>query len=294
MAQLIYIDGTFYEKENAKISVFDHGFLYGDGVFEGIRAYHGKVFKLDEHVDRLFDSAKVIALDPGVSKDQMKNIILETCAKNQIHDGYIRPIISRGVGDLGLNPYLCKKATVVCIAGSINLYPEKVYTEGMKIVTVATHRNYNESLNPRVKSLNYLNNIMAKIEGIQAGAPEALMLNPAGMVAECTGDNVFAIRKGVLYTPDVQSGSLDGITRRTVIDLAIARGMQVVEHPMSRFDFWIADEFFLTGTAAEVVPVVELDKRPIGDGQPGPLTKALIADYKALVAKEGTPIPVLS
>jgi len=290
---VVYIDGTFYEKENAKVSVFDHGFLYGDGVFEGVRAYHGKVFKLDEHVDRLFDSAKVIALDPGVSKEEMKNIILTTCAKNNIRDGYIRPIISRGVGDLGLNPYLCKKATVVCIAGTITLYPEKVYVEGMKIVTVATHRNYNESLNPRVKSLNYLNNIMAKIEGIQAGAPEALMLNPAGMVAECTGDNVFAIRNGVLYTPDVQSGSLDGITRRTVIDLALARGMKVIEHPMSRFDFWVADEFFLTGTAAEIVPVVELDKRPIGDGTVGVLTKALIADFKAYVTHNGTAIPTL-
>jgi branched-chain amino acid aminotransferase len=293
MSSWIYIDGTFYDKENAKISVFDHGFLYGDGVFEGVRAYHGRVFKLDEHVDRLFDSAKVIALDPGVSKEEMKQIILNTCAKNKIHDGYIRPVVSRGVGDLGLNPYLCKKATIVCIAGTIQLYPERYYQEGLKIVTVATHRNFNESLNPRIKSLNYLNNIMAKIEGMQAGAPEALMLNPAGMVAECTGDNVFAIRKNVLYTPDVHSGSLDGITRRCVMDLAKARGLQVVEGPMSRFDFWVADEFFLTGTAAEIVPVVELDKRPIGDGLPGVITKQLIADFKAFVKEEGTPIPTL-
>jgi len=290
---LVYIDGTFYEKENAKVSVFDHGYLYGDGVFEGIRAYNGRVFKLDEHVDRLFDSAKIIALEPGVTREEMKKIILTSCAKNNIKDGYIRPIISRGVGDLGLSPYNCKKATVVCIAGSVSLYPEKVYTEGMKIVTVATHRNYNESINPRIKSLNYLNNIMAKIEGVQAGSPEALMLNTAGFVAECTGDNVFAIRGGILYTPDVQSGSLDGVTRRTVIDLAIARGMKVVEHCMSRVDFWIADEFFITGTAAEIVPVVELDKRPIGDGKVGAQTKALIADYKAYVASNGTLIPTL-
>jgi branched-chain amino acid aminotransferase len=290
---VVYIDGVYYEKENAKVSVFDHGFLYGDGVFEGIRAYHGRVFKLDEHVDRLFESAKVIALDPGVSRQQMKDIILETCARNNIVDGYIRPIVSRGVGDLGLNPYLCKKATVVCIAGTIQLYPAKYYDEGLKIVTVATHRNFNESLNPRVKSLNYLNNIMAKIEGVQAGAPEALMLNPAGMVAECTGDNIFIIKGNVLRTPDVHSGSLDGITRRTVIEIAKARGMEVQEGPMNRFDIWVADEFFLTGTAAEIVPVVELDKRPIGDGQPGVQTKALIADFKAYVAKQGTPIPKL-
>lgn len=291
MSSWVYIDGTYYEKENAKVSVFDHGFLYGDGVFEGIRAYHGRVFKLDEHVDRLFESAKVIALDPGVTRQEMKDIILNTCARNNIVDGYIRPIVSRGVGDLGLNPYLCKKASIVCIAGTIQLYPAKYYEEGLKIVTVATHRNFNESLNPRIKSLNYLNNIMAKIEGIQAGAPEALMLNPAGMVAECTGDNIFVIKGNTIRTPDVYSGSLDGITRRTVMDLAKARGMEVQEGPMNRFDIWVADEFFLTGTAAEIVPVVELDKRPIGDGHPGQATKALIADFKAYVAQQGTPIP---
>lgn len=291
MSSWVYIDGTFYEKENAKVSVFDHGFLYGDGVFEGIRAYHGRVFKLDEHVDRLFESAKVIALDPGVTRQEMKDIILETCARNGIVDGYIRPIVSRGVGDLGLNPYLCKKASIVCIAGTIQLYPAKYYEEGLKIITVATHRNFNESLNPRIKSLNYLNNIMAKIEGIQAGAPEALMLNPAGMVAECTGDNIFVIKGNVIRTPDVYSGSLDGITRRTVMELAKVRGMEVQEGPMNRFDIWVADEFFLTGTAAEIVPVVELDKRPIGDGKPGAITKALIADFKAYVTKQGSPIP---
>lgn len=293
MSSWIYIDGQYFEKEHAKISVFDHGFLYGDGVFEGIRAYHGKVFKLDEHVDRIFDSAKVIALDPGVTKQEMKDIILNTCAKNGIVDGYIRPVISRGVGDLGLNPYLCKKATIVCIAGTIQLYPERYYTEGLKIVTVATHRNFNESLNPRIKSLNYLNNIMAKIEGIQAGAPEALMLNPAGMVAECTGDNIFIIRGNTIRTPDVHSGSLDGITRRMVMELAKARGMEVLEGPMNRFDIWVADEFFLTGTAAEIVPVVELDKRPIGDGLPGKITKQLIADFRDYASKNGTPIPAL-
>ncbi|NLB64340.1 MAG: branched-chain-amino-acid transaminase [Fibrobacter sp.] len=287
---LIYIDGEFYEKAKAKISVFDHGFLYGDGVFEGIRAYNGKVFKLDEHIDRLYESAKVILLDPGVDKEEMKEIVLETCRKNQITDGYIRLVVSRGVGDLGLNPNSCKKASVICIAGTIQLYPEKYYSEGLKIITVPTTRNNNESLNPRIKSLNYLNNILAKIEGLQAGAPEALMLNPAGMVAECTGDNVFVIKGNVLHTPDVHSGSLDGITRRTVMDLARERGMEVVEGPMSRFDIWVADEFFLTGTAAEVVPVVELDQRVIGDGKPGPQTIALMEDYSQYVRSHGAEI----
>ena len=290
MGMLIYLNGEFVPEEEAKISVFDHGFLYGDGVFEGIRAYNGKVFKLDEHIDRLYESAKVILLDPGVDKEEMKEIVLETCRKNQITDGYIRLVVSRGVGDLGLNPNSCKKASVICIAGTIQLYPEKYYSEGLKIITVPTTRNNNESLNPRIKSLNYLNNILAKIEGLQAGAPEALMLNPAGMVAECTGDNVFVIKGNVLHTPDVHSGSLDGITRRTVMDLARERGMEVVEGPMSRFDIWVADEFFLTGTAAEVVPVVELDQRVIGDGKPGPQTIALMEDYSQYVRSHGAEI----
>jgi len=286
----VYIDGEFYEKENAKISVFDHGFLYGDGVFEGIRAYKGKVFRLTEHVDRLFDSAKVIALTPSVSKKEMEEIIVKTCVKNNITDGYIRPIISRGVGDLGLNPYLCKKSSVVCIADKISLYPQEDYDNGLKIVTVATHRNYNESLNPRVKSLNYLNNIMAKIEAVQSGVKEALMLNPLGYVAECTGDNLFIVRKGKIYTPAVQCGSLDGITAAAVVELATKRGLEVISGTMSRFDIWTAEECWLTGTAAEMIPVTSVDARLIGDGKVGPVYKQLLADFKHLTETSGTPI----
>jgi branched-chain amino acid aminotransferase len=285
----VYIDGEFYEKENAKVSVFDHGFLYGDGVFEGIRAYSGKVFRLTEHVDRLFNSAKVIALTPSVSKKEMEEIIIKTCVKNNITDGYIRPIISRGVGDLGLNPYLCKKSSVVCIADRISLYPQEDYENGLKIITVATHRNYNESLNPRVKSLNYLNNIMAKIEAVQSGVKEALMLNPLGYVAECTGDNLFIVRNGKIYTPSVQSGSLDGITAAAVAELATKRGFEVIPGLMSRFDIWISEECWLTGTAAEMIPVTSVDARLIGDGKVGPVYKQLLADFKHLTETSGTP-----
>jgi len=286
----VYIDGEFYEKENAKISVFDHGFLYGDGVFEGIRAYSGKVFRLTEHVDRLFDSAKVIALTPSVSKKEMEEIIIKTCAKNNITDGYVRPIISRGIGDLGLNPYLCKKSSIVCIADKISLYPKEDYENGLKIITVATHRNYNESLNPRVKSLNYLNNIMAKIEAVQSGVKEALMLNPLGYVAECTGDNLFIVRKGKIYTPSVQSGSLDGITAAAVVELAAKRGFEVISGTMSRFDIWTSEECWLTGTAAEMIPVTSVDARLIGDGKVGPIYKQLLTDFKHLTETSGTPI----
>jgi branched-chain amino acid aminotransferase len=286
----VYIDGEFYEKENAKISVFDHGFLYGDGVFEGIRVYNSKVFRLTEHVDRLFDSAKVIALTPGVSKKEMEGIIIKTCVKNDIKDGYIRPIISRGAGDLGLNPYLCKKPSVVCIADKISLYPQEDYENGLKIITVATHRNYNESLNPRVKSLNYLNNIMAKIEAVQSGVKEALLLNPLGYIAECTGDNLFIVRKGKIYTPSVQSGSLDGITAAAVAELAVKRGFEVISGQMSRFDIWTSEECWLTGTAAEMIPVTSVDARLIGDGKVGSVYKQLLADFKVLTETTGTPI----
>ncbi|MDR0516852.1 MAG: branched-chain-amino-acid transaminase [Fibromonadaceae bacterium] len=287
---LVYIDGEFYEKENAKISVFDHGFLYGDGVFEGIRAYNGRVFLLTEHIDRLFDSARVIGLVLGISKKDMENVVVETCAKNNLADGYIRLVISRGVGDLGLNPYLCKKPSIICIVDKISLYPNEDYENGLKIVTVATHRNYNESLNPRVKSLNYLNNIMAKIEAVQAGVKEALMLNPLGYVAECTGDNLFIVRKGKICTPSVQSGSLDGITAAAVAELAVKRGFEVEAGLMSRFDIWTSDECWLTGTAAEMIPVTSVDSRPIGDGLVGPIFKQLLADFKHLTETTGTPI----
>jgi len=290
MPSLVYINGEFFDRENAKVSVFDHGFLYGDGVFEGIRAYKGMIFRLTEHVDRLFDSAKVIGLIPPLSKKEMEDVIIKTCAKAGVKDGYIRPIISRGVGDLGLNPYLCRKPSVICIVDNISLYPQEDYENGLKIVTVATHRNYNESLNPRVKSLNYLNNIMAKIEAVQSGVKEALLLNPLGYVAECTGDNLFIVRKGKIYTPSVQSGSLDGITAAAVAELAVKRGYEVIPGLMSRFDIWTSDECWLTGTAAEMIPVTSVDARLIGDGKVGPVYKQLLADFKHLTETTGTPI----
>jgi branched-chain amino acid aminotransferase len=290
MSGLVYINGEFYDRENAKVSVFDHGFLYGDGVFEGIRAYNGMIFRLTEHVDRLFDSAKVIGLAPGVSKKEMEEIIVKTCAKAKVKDGYMRPIISRGIGDLGLNPYLCKKPNIICIVDKISLYPPEDYENGLKIITVATHRNYNESLNPRVKSLNYLNNIMAKIEAVQSGVKEALLLNPLGYVAECTGDNLFIVRKGKIYTPSVQSGSLDGITAAAVVELAAKRGYEVTSGLMSRFDIWTSDECWLTGTAAEMIPVTNVDGRLIGDGKVGSVYKQLLADFKHLTETTGTPI----
>jgi len=290
MPSLVYINGEFYDRENAKISVFDHGFLYGDGVFEGIRAYNGMIFRLTEHVERLFDSAKVIGLIPGIQKKEMEDVIVKTCAKAGVRDGYIRPIISRGIGDLGLNPYLCKKPNIICIVDNISLYPQEDYENGLKIITVATHRNYNESLNPRVKSLNYLNNIMAKIEAVQSGVKEALLLNPLGYVAECTGDNLFIVRKGKIYTPSVQSGSLDGITAAAVAELAVKRGFEVIPGLMSRFDIWTSDECWLTGTAAEMIPVTSVDARLIGDGKVGPVYKQLLADFKHLTETTGTPI----
>ena len=290
MPGLVYINGEFYNKEHAKVSVFDHGFLYGDGVFEGIRAYNGMIFRLTEHVDRLFDSAKVIELVPGISKKEMEEIIIKTCVKANVRDGYIRPIISRGIGDLGLNPYLCKKPNIICIVDKISLYPPEDYENGLKIITVATHRNYNESLNPRVKSLNYLNNIMAKIEAVQSGVKEALLLNPLGYVAECTGDNLFIVRKGKIYAPSVQSGSLDGITAAAVAELAVKRGYEVISGLMSRFDIWTSDECWLTGTAAEMIPVTSVDARPIGDGKVGSVYKQLLADFKHLTETTGTPI----
>lgn len=290
MSNLVYVDGEFFEKEKAVISVFDHGLLYGDGVFEGIRAYNGKVFKLDEHINRLYDSAKAILLKMHVTREEMAQIVIDSCSTNGITDGYIRLVVTRGVGDLGLNPYLCKKASIICIASNIQLYPEKYYAEGLKIVTVPQTRNFHEALNPRIKSLNYLNNVLAKIEAIQAGVVEAMMLNTQGFVAECTGDNIFLMRKGVLLTPNIASGALEGITRETVIDLAGRRGIKVREEFITRFDVYTADEVFLTGTAAEVIPVVEVDSREIGDGEVGQLTRELIADYKKETFANGTNI----
>jgi branched-chain amino acid aminotransferase len=293
--QLVYIDGTFYPKADAKVSVFDHGFLYGDGVFEGIRAYHGKVFRLEAHIVRLYESAKAIGLTIPVTPEEMSNIVVESCRRNGIANGYIRPgRFSRGVGDLGLNPYLCPKASVICIAATIQLYPAALYESGLDIVTVATPRNHPEALNPRIKSLNYLNNIMAKMEAIRAGVQEAIMLNLQGYVAECTGDNIFIFRNGKLVTPPATEGALEGITRNAVIDLARKQGLEVREERMSRFDIYTADEMFLTGTGAELIPVVKVDGRVIGQGGVGPVFKSLLADFHSLVKVDGAPIPGLS
>jgi len=292
--QLVYIDGTFYPKADAKVSVFDHGFLYGDGVFEGIRAYHGKVFRLEAHIVRLYESAKTIGLTIPVTPEEMSNIVVESCRRNGIANGYIRLVVSRGVGDLGLNPYLCPKASVICIAATIQLYPAALYESGLDIVTVATPRNHPEALNPRIKSLNYLNNIMAKMEAIRAGVQEAIMLNLQGYVAECTGDNIFIFRNGKLVTPPATEGALEGITRNAVIDLARKQGLEVREERMSRFDIYTADEMFLTGTGAELIPVVKVDGRVIGQGGVGPVFKSLLADFHSLVKVDGAPIPGLS
>ena len=292
--QLVYIDGEFLPKNEAKVSVFDHGFLYGDGVFEGIRAYHGKVFRLGPHIERLYESAKAIGLVIPVTPQEMGDIVVESCRRNGIANGYIRLVVSRGVGDLGLNPYLCPKASIICIAATIQLYPVELYEKGLDIVTVATPRNHPEALNPRIKSLNYLNNIMAKMEAIRAGVQEAVMLNLQGFVAECTGDNIFIWRRGKLVTPPSTEGALEGITRNAVIDLARAKGIVVAEERMSRFDIYTADEMFLTGTGAELIPVVKVDGRPIGDGGVGPVFKGLLEDFKALTKVDGAPIPGLS
>jgi len=286
----IYLNGDLVEKKDAKVSVFDHGLLYGDGVFEGTRIYNGRIVFLDEHVDRLFESAKVIDLDVGMTKEEIKAATIETCKANGLKDGYIRHLVTRGVGTLGLNPYLCEKASVIIIADTIQLYPADLYETGMKIITAGTIRNVAEAVNPRVKSLNYLNNIMAKIEAINAGVMECLMLNAQGYIAEASGDNVFALKGNKLMTPPPWCGGLEGITRNKVMELAADLGLEVSETVMTRYEIWTADEVFLTGTAAEVIPVIELDKRTIGDGKPGPITKKLIEAYRQFVNNNGTPI----
>lgn len=287
---LIYIDGEFLPKAEAKISVFDHGLLYGDGVFEGIRSYNGRVFKLDEHLERLYDSAKSIMLQIPIPIETMKETILETLRRNHLREGYIRLVVTRGVGDLGLDPDKCPKSTIIIIADKIVLYPQEFYEKGLDVVTASVRRNYPEAINPRIKSLNYLNNILAKIEGKQAGTEEVLMLNADGYVVECSGDNVFWVKNGVLVTPPVHIGILEGVTRNSVIALALDSGMQVEERVFTRHDLYIADECFLTGTAAEVIPVVTIDRRTIGDGQPGKATQKLIAAFRQIANNTGTPI----
>lgn len=289
---LIHLDGKLVPESEAKISVFDHGLLYGDGVFEGIRIYNGRVFRLTEHLKRLFACARAICLTIPTSLEEMEKATLETVAANKLRDGYIRLVITRGVGSLGLNPYQCPKAGVIIIASSIKLYPAEAYEHGLKLITCATRRPAPAALSPQVKSLNYLNNIMAKIECLNAGCDEGIMLNEQGYVAECTGDNVFILKNdGVICTPPISSGALDGITRRAVMELIAREGQVCREEVLTRFDIYTARECFLTGTAAEVIPAVEYDRRPIGSGKPGAMTTRLIAAFKKLANSEGTPVP---
>ena len=271
----VYINGKLYDKADAKISVFDHGLLYGDGVFEGIRVYEGKVFRLREHVERLYDSARGIKLEIPMSREQMAEAITSTVQANAKRNGYIRALVTRGAGYLGLDPRKTTDPQVIIIVDDITLYPPELYENGMEIVTVSTIRNHPNALSPRIKSLNYLNNIMAKMEAIQSGCLEALMLNHEGHVAECTGDNIFIVKRGVLKTPPTDAGILEGVTRNTVLELARAANIPVQETALMRLDVHTADECFLTGTAAEVIPVVKCDGRTIGNGKPGPITKQL-------------------
>jgi len=286
----IYMNGKLVDKKNAKVSVFDHGLLYGDGVFEGIRAYNGRIFLLEEHIDRLYDSAKAIALEIPMTREEMIQATVETCKANEISDGYIRLVVTRGVGTLGLNPFLCEKAEVIIIAAKIQLYPQKLYETGLKVITAGSVRNHVEAINPRIKSLNYLNNVIAKIEAINSGCMECLMLNPQGYVAEASGDNIFVVKNRILTTPPSWCGALEGITRNKVIEIAQAAGYTVKEDVLTRYDIYTADEVFLTGTAAEIIAVVDIDHRTIGNGKPGPITGELSRIYAETARSEGTPI----
>lgn len=290
MGRIIYLDGAYVKEEEAKISVFDHGVLYGDGVFEGIRAYNGRIFRCEDHIERLYAAAKAIMLEIPLTKEEMTDALLETCRRNEIKDGYIRLVVTRGKGDLGLNPVNCPTPSVFCIAASISLYPEEMYTKGMPIVTASQRRNKATIVDPQIKSLNYLNNILAKIEANRAGVPEALMLNQDGIVAECTGDNIFIVKNNVIYTPPIHIGILDGITRRTVIELSEKLGYKVEEKEFTLFNVYNADECFLTGTAAEAIPVTSVDQRIIGSGMAGAVTKAILEAFKAFANHNGRDI----
>jgi branched-chain amino acid aminotransferase len=284
----IYINGKYYDRENAKISVFDHGLLYGDGVFEGIRSYNRRVFKLKEHIDRLFESAQSIMLKIPLTKEQMIKAVVDTIKANKLDNAYIRLVVSRGEGDLGLDPRKCYKGpTIIIIADKIVLYPEKLYRDGLSIITVPTVRNLPEALNPQIKSLNYLNNILAKIEAANAGCDEAIMLDSLGYVAECTGDNIFVVKNGHLYTPPQCMGTLRGITRDAILEIARKNKISSHEHVITRHEVYISDECFLTGTAAEIIPVVKVDGRVIGSAKPGKLTLSLMKKFKEMTSKDG-------
>lgn len=275
MGLKIWLGDRLVDQDEAKISVFDHGLLYGDGVFEGIRIYDSRIFELDAHMKRLYESAKVIRLDIPTNRTELTKAVKKTVEANQVIDGYIRLVVTRGVGTLGLNPFICGTPEVFIIADNVQLYPEELYETGMKVVSATTIRNHPLAIPPQVKSLNYLNNILAKIEALDNNVPEAIMYNHEGYVAEATGDNVFIVREGVVYTPPVEAGALPGITRNVVMKLAKEENLKVVEKNLTKFDLYVCDEFFLTGTAAEVIGIVEIDGRIVGEGKPGPITKLL-------------------
>lgn len=288
--RLIFLNKEYVTRQDAKISVFDHGFLYGDGIFEGIRAYSGNVFKLKEHLERLYDSAKSIMLTIPYTLEELEQYVIETVQRNHLQDAYIRLVVSRGEGPLGLDPTECHHPNVIIIADEIKMFTPELYENGLAIVTVPTRRNVPDALNPKIKSLNYLNNVLVRLEARQAGVAEALMLNAQGYVAEGSGDNVFIIKKGVIYTPPTYLGALAGITRETIMQLAEEAGYVVKEEPFTRHDVYVADEMFLTGTAAEVIPVIQVDRRMIGTGKPGAITKDLISRYREVVEIDGAKV----
>lgn len=288
--QVIYLNGEFVKKEDAKISVYDHGFLYGDGVFEGIRSYSGNVFKLEEHLERLYDSAKSVMLEIPHTFEEMTEIVVKTLRENKFKDAYIRLIVSRGVGNLGLDPYSCSHPSVIVIAEPLSLFPKSMYETGIEIVSVATRRSRSDVLSPKVKSLNYMNNILVKLEAHLAGVSEALMLNDQGYVAEGSADNIFIVRKNKLLTPPGYVGALEGITRNAIMEVAAEKGYDIQEGVFTRHDVYVADEVFLTGTAAEVIAVVKVDGRVIGDGKPGPVTNDLLESFRELVQNDGVKV----
>lgn len=288
------MNGEYVKKEEATVSVFDHGFLYGDGIFEGIRVYNGNIFRLREHLERLYDSAKSILLEIPYELEEMEHLVVESVRKNGLNDAYIRLVVSRGVGDLGLDPAKCAEPNVIIIVDQISIYSSELYEKGLHIISVPTRRNIPDALNPKIKSLNYLNNVLVKIEANNAGLSEALMLNADGYVAEGSSDNVFMVKRGTVYTPPTYLGALEGITRQAIMDICERTGYTVKEEPFTRHDVYVSDEIFLTGTAAEVIPVVNVDGRTIGTGKPGPVTQHLLSEFRKIVEVEGVRVNPLT
>ncbi len=290
MSIQVYIDGQYYRKEEAKVSVFDHGLLYGDGIFEGIRAYNGRVFRLEEHLERLYLSARSILIDIPLTIDEMREAVLETIRRNNQKDSYIRLLVTRGKGDLGLDPRKCPKPAIIIISDEIKLYPKETYENGLKLIIASTRKNSPDALSPRIKSLNYLNNILGKLEAINAGCAEAVMLDRHGYLTECTSENIFLVKNGAVFTPTATVGILEGITRSVVMELASKMGYQVQMALLTAHDLYVADEVFVTGTGAELIPVVDLCGRTIGSGKPGPITRKLLTAFRELTQTEGTEI----